>query len=119
MIGRPEFEEYCANLPATTHVVQWGGASVFKVGGKIFAIYSNWDSADQDTISFKASEESFAVMPGQPGITPAKYLARAKWLSINEKAGFDAETVALYLANAHALVVAKLTRQQRKELDLS
>ncbi len=26
------------SLPATTHVVQWGGAHVWKVGGKVFAV---------------------------------------------------------------------------------
>ena len=34
---RSEFDAYCAGLPATTNVVQWGNASVWKVGGKIFA----------------------------------------------------------------------------------
>src|SRR3546814_12828317 len=32
------FNAYCASLPATTHVVQWGGADVWKVGGKVFAL---------------------------------------------------------------------------------
>ena len=29
-----EFNAFCGSLPATTHVVQWGGADVWKVGGK-------------------------------------------------------------------------------------
>ena len=33
-----EYNRYCASLPAATHVVQWGGAHVWKVGGKVFAI---------------------------------------------------------------------------------
>ncbi|MEO9873698.1 MAG: MmcQ/YjbR family DNA-binding protein, partial [Anderseniella sp.] len=33
-----EYDTYCASLTATTHVVQWGGAHVWKVGGKVFAI---------------------------------------------------------------------------------
>ncbi|WP_339832848.1 hypothetical protein [uncultured Parvibaculum sp.] len=33
-----EFNAFCASLPATTYVVQWGGAHVWKVGGKVFAI---------------------------------------------------------------------------------
>ena len=35
---RDEYNAFCASLPATTHVVQWGGADVWKVGGKVFAI---------------------------------------------------------------------------------
>ncbi len=30
--------QYRASLPATPHVVQWGGSDVWKVGGKVFAI---------------------------------------------------------------------------------
>lgn len=32
------FNEFCRSLPATTYVVQWGGAHFWKVGGKVFAI---------------------------------------------------------------------------------
>ena len=37
-----EYNRFCASLHATTHVVQWGGAHVWKVGGKVFAI-GGWD----------------------------------------------------------------------------
>jgi len=36
-----EFNDYCSSLAATTNVIQWGNASVWKVGGKIFAICSH------------------------------------------------------------------------------
>ena len=32
------FNAFCATLPQSTHVVQWGGADVWKVGGKVYAI---------------------------------------------------------------------------------
>ena len=32
-----EYNAFCASLPAASHVVQWGGAHVCKVGGKVFA----------------------------------------------------------------------------------
>ena len=38
-----EFNAFCGGLPATTYVVQWGGAHVWKVGGKVFAI-GGWDT---------------------------------------------------------------------------
>lgn len=37
---RDEFDGYCRSLKATTNVIQWGNSSVWKVGGKIFAICS-------------------------------------------------------------------------------
>ncbi len=38
-----EYNAFCAALPATSHVVQWGGSQVWKVGGKVFAI-GGWRS---------------------------------------------------------------------------
>ena len=47
-----EFNAFCRALPATTHVVQWGGAQVWKVGGKLFAI-GGW-ADDGPAYTFKA-----------------------------------------------------------------
>lgn len=115
MISREDFEAYCFGLPHTTHVVQWGNASVFKVGGKIFAIYSRWDNEDKDIVSFKASEESFRILPEQTGIAPAKYLARAKWVQVSADAGWDVDTFQAYIENAYKLVFAKLPKKVREQ----
>ena len=32
------YNAFCKSLPHTTHVVQWGDADVWKVGGKVFVI---------------------------------------------------------------------------------
>jgi len=118
MLTRSAFEDYCFSLPKVTHVVQWGNASVFKIGGKIFAIYSRWDDADQDIISFKCSDQSFEILPTQEGINPAKYLARAKWVQISANAGWDAETCHAYIAQAYDIISSKLTKKMRAELSL-
>ena len=60
-------------MPATTHVVQWGGSHVWKVGGKVFAI-GGWSEAEP-RFTFKVSDVSFEVLKEQPGLRPAPYLA--------------------------------------------
>ncbi|WP_222872578.1 MmcQ/YjbR family DNA-binding protein [Hankyongella ginsenosidimutans] len=65
-----ELNAFCAALPATTHVVQWGGADVWKVGGKVFVISSTG-------ITFKVSPMSYEVLRQMPGLRPAPYLLRA------------------------------------------
>ena len=35
---REDYDAFCGSLPHATHVVQWGDASVWKIGGKVFAI---------------------------------------------------------------------------------
>ena len=117
MLSRDDFEKICFSLPHTTHVVQWGNASVFKVGGKIFAIYSRWDDEDYDVIGFKASDQSFAILPTQEGIRPAKYLARAKWVQVSHEAGWDDDTFRDYIKNAYQLIFEKLPKKVRTELE--
>lgn len=45
------YNTYCGSLPATTHVVQWGGAHVWKVGGKVFAI-GGWNDGEVSNRNF-------------------------------------------------------------------
>lgn len=118
MISRSEFEAICSALPGTSHVVQWGGASVFKVGGKIFAIQNQWDAPAEPAIAFKVPDESYAMLSEQPGIQPAPYLARAKWVQVSAEAGFTAEDFKAYLTQAHGLIAARLTKKLREELGL-
>jgi len=108
------FETRCLRLPAATKVVQWEGTSVFKVGGKMFAISGGFTSG----YMFKVSNMAYAMLIEHGLARPAPYLARAKWVQlVSNKALPDAELTA-YLTQAHALIVAKLTRKARKELGL-
>ena len=97
-----EFNEFCESLPATTHVIQWGGAHVWKVGGKVFAI-GGWSKGDEKTneeengqpaFTFKTSDLNFDILKEQPGFRPAPYLASRgmKWIQQHDKnAGSDEE----------------------------
>ena len=75
-----EFNEFCDSLPATTHVVQWGGSDVWKVCGKVFAI-GGWDDRE-DAFTFKASAIAYEFLKDEPGLRPAPYLASRgmKWI---------------------------------------
>ena len=111
------FETRCLRLPAATKVVQWEGTSVFKVGGKMFALSGGY-TAESGGYMFKVSNMAYAMLIEHGLARPAPYLARAKWVQlVSNKALPDAELTA-YLAQAHALIVAKLTRKARRELGL-
>lgn len=116
---RDEFDAFCGSLPATTHVVQWGKSSVWKIGGKIFAICSRWGDGDHDRISFKCSEMSFAMLREIPGIIPAPYLARAGWVQIEDPVALPDDDMELYIREAHRIITGKLTRAKRRELGLT
>ena len=115
---REKFDKICAELTSTTHVVQWGGASVWKVGGKIFAICSNWGPASADAIAFKCSDLAYQMLCERDGVGPAPYLARAKWVQVRSNDALSDDDIRAYVVEAHKLIAAKLTRKQRADLGL-
>jgi len=118
-VTREEFDAFCSTLKATTHVQQWGNASVWKIGGKIFAICSKWGAGDHSRISFKCSELTYAILIEQPGIIPAPYLARAGWVQIEAADAMSDQDIKLYIETAYSIIAGKLTKKLRKELRLS
>jgi predicted DNA-binding protein (MmcQ/YjbR family) len=107
---------HCLALPAATANVQWGNDLVFKIGGKMFAAMDAGPGAD--AISFKCDEDGFRLLTELPGIAPARYLARAFWVTVSPLDALPAAHLAAYLARAHALVAARLPRATRRALGL-
>ena len=114
-----DYNSLCASLPQTTHVVQWGGAHVWKVGGKVLAI-GGWNDGEQLFVTFKCSEMAYDILKDQPGCRPAPYLASRgmKWIQRQTSQSMDDDALKDYLGESHRLVVLKLTKQTRKELGL-
>lgn len=114
-----EFNDFCRGLPATTTVVQWGGAHVWKVGGKMF-VFGYWDD-EEPAITFKVSELSYEVLKEQPGLRPAPYLASRglTWIQHYAKPGLSDDELRDYIGEAHAIIAAGLTKTKRKELGLA
>jgi predicted DNA-binding protein (MmcQ/YjbR family) len=119
-VQRPEFDEICAALPATFNVVQWGNASVWKVGdqdaSRVFAIHSKWGQSEG--VVLKPSEMASEIWRGAPGVTLAPYLGRAGWIKIEGHAMTTAELTALISAS-HAINAGKLTKAARVRLQLN
>lgn len=111
---RTGFEAFVLALPATTLVYQWRDDSVAKVGGKIFALFDK----DGGEIWLKVSDMAFNLLPDLPGIRPAPYFARAKWVAILPTAPLSADEMKAYLVEAHRLVATRLTRKIRAALNL-
>lgn len=119
-MNRKHFDDVCGRFSATTHVVQWGDASVWKVGGKMFAIWGEGPKADpRHRVSFKCSDLAYSILTEQEGINPAPYnLYKAKWVQIIGDDVMDDETMAGYLEDAHAAIAAKLPKKLKAELGL-
>jgi predicted DNA-binding protein (MmcQ/YjbR family) len=120
----PDFNAFCASLAHTTHVVQWEGAQVWKVAGKMFAIGSRWDArmpeGDFLNITFKCSPMSYDILKEQDGLRPAPYLASRgmKWIQRTSTSAMDDNALKDYLRESWRLVAAGLPKRVQVELGL-
>lgn len=114
-----EFNAFCASLPVSSHIVQWGGADVWKVAGKVFAI-GRGDLADGPAFTFKTSDSNFHFLSEEPGYRPAPYFAGRgmKWIQYLGSPPAKDEDLKHYLEASHQLVAAGLSRKKRSELGL-
>jgi predicted DNA-binding protein (MmcQ/YjbR family) len=104
----------CRSFPGATEDTKWGADLVFSVGEKMFAVTELDDKAKG--ISFKVDDDRFLELTDRPGIIPAPYLARARWVYIEDlKSISDAEAGAL-LKRSYELVFAKLTKKLQREI---
>jgi len=118
-VTREEFDQFCTSLAHTTHVVQWGGASVWKIGGKVFAI-GGWDGPNLSGVTFKASRHTFELLKDRPGMRPAPYMAARgmTWLQRTGPETLDDDALRDYLHESDRLAAATLTKAKRKDLGL-
>jgi predicted DNA-binding protein (MmcQ/YjbR family) len=117
-----EYQSFCGALKATTHVVQWGGSHVWKVGGKVFAVGGWPKDSEEDVVavSFKCSDIVFEVLRDAPGCQPAPYLASRGmlWIQCYDRSSVSTEELQGHIEASHTLVAAKLTKKLRAELGL-
>ena len=115
-----EFDHFCQSLPETTYVNQWGGAHVWKIGGKMFAV-GGWEKEGKPAITFKTSELNYHFLADKPGYRPAPYLASRgmKWIQQFDDSEPEEDEIIYYLKESYRLVSLGLTKKKQKELGLN
>ena len=104
----------CLGFPHATEQIQWGYDLVFKIGGKMFAI-TPLEPAPV-FLTFKATDESFVELTERPGIIPAPYLARAKWVAMERSDALSPQELSQFLRTSYDLVLAKLPKKTQQSL---
>ena len=104
-----QLRKLCLSLPGTTEQIQWGDDLLFKVGGKMFAV-TRLEPA-KVWLSLKANPENFAELTERPGIIPAPYLARAKWIALESPDAVSDSELSQLLRESYELVRTKLPRK--------
>jgi predicted DNA-binding protein (MmcQ/YjbR family) len=116
---REDYDVFCKSLPHATHIVQWGDASVWKIGGKVFAI-GGWSGGDEFAVSFKCSKTSFAILSELPGLRPAPYLASRGllWMQRIDARSLSDHDLTEYVRQSYAMVLAGLPKRTQAALDV-
>jgi len=120
-----EYNVFCATLPHTSHVVQWGDSDVWKVGTadkfKMFTVGGLGKGEPGFSITFKCGEIAFEFLRDTPGCRPAPYLASRgmKWIQRMTDEGVTDKDLKDYLRESHRLASLNLTNKLQKELGLN
>lgn len=113
-----QIDTFCSKLPAATRTVQWEGVIVFKVGGKMFCLIAPPDHS-VGRICFKCPPEHYEALSLSEGFRPAPYLARAKWVALDDPAFLTPAETKAYIRRAHAVIAAALPKKKQAELGLA
>lgn len=99
--------------------MQWGGCHVWKVADKVFAI-GGWSETEEEAYTIKVSPWAFEVLPEQPGIRPAPYLASRGllWIQHYDKPGLTDQQLKDYIRKSYDLVLQGVSKKKRRELGL-
>src|SRR5919205_3731733 len=97
--------EYCLALPAVTEDVKWGHDLCFSVAGKMFCVAALEGPL---TVSFKVRDEEFDELANSPGMRPAPYVARYKWILVEDVNSLSRKQWAHYVKQSYDLVRTRL-----------
>lgn len=115
-----EYNDYCASLAHSTHVVQWGGSHVWKIGGKVYAIGGANEAGELDRCSFKVSRMGFDILKEQEGLRGAPHLASRgmSWIQRYSDASMSDDELKGYIQDSYVIVGRGLTKKLQRELGL-
>lgn len=104
----------CRTFPGATEDLKWDTRAVYSVGEKMFAMSDH--AVPATGICFKVEDERFLELTDRHGIIPAPYLARAKWVHVEEAKALSDDEAAALLRRAYELIFAKLTRKLQRQI---
>lgn len=111
-----DIEIICDQFAAVTKDIKWQEHLCFNVGGKMFLITT--PDAYPPNASFKVMPEEFEEIASREGFKPAQYLARYKWVHVEDISRLTAKEWQYYARQSYNLVVQKLPGKVKASLGL-
>ena len=105
-------QRICKQFDAVTEDIKWENHLCFNIGGKMFLITA--PDSSPVTASIKTNEEKFNELIERDGIIPAPYLAKHKWVYLDNINRLSSKEWKELLELAYQLVKAKLPKKKKK-----
>jgi predicted DNA-binding protein (MmcQ/YjbR family) len=111
----------CKALPGATYDIKWGKDECYSVGGKMFAVIGpggiyGGPKAAKWSIGFKVEDGRFLELTDVYGIIPAPYMAKHKWVLVQDPKALTDEELKELIGHSHALIVSKLPKKTQAAL---
>jgi predicted DNA-binding protein (MmcQ/YjbR family) len=115
-MDRMALHEFCLSFAGAYEDFPFGDdVSVYKVMGKMFALIPH--DADPTSISLKCDpKEALMLRQMYKSITPGYHLNKEHWNTILVESDIPDELIYDMIEDSYQLVVKKLTKKQRAEL---
>jgi|GEM_PF-274278 len=111
-----EIQQICRKLKGVTEDIKWEDHLCFSVGGKMFLVTA--PDMVPPSASIKVTDEAFEELPLREGFMAAPYMARHKWIRLDDISLWSKKDWQLYLEQAHKLVSDKLPAKTRIQIGL-
>ncbi|MEN0041739.1 MAG: MmcQ/YjbR family DNA-binding protein [Pseudomonadota bacterium] len=112
------FDAICGALPNVTMVIQWRGAHVWKIGGKVFAVGWSQDQSGDTPCPFtiKVDDMALEFLRQEDGVEIAPYFRSPNWLRFHPDCTIADDDLAGYIARSRGLIIEGLPKKRQSEL---
>ena len=110
-----DIQDICKKLPGVTEDIKWGQDLCFCVGEKMFCVAG----LDQKPVSasFKVPDAQFDEVSSRPGFKPAPYVAKYKWVWMDDINRMSKKEWKHYVSQSYELVKGKLPKKVQDKID--
>ena len=106
-----ELRNICLGLVDATEDIKWGHDLCFSIGGKMFLVTSA--DSTPTSASFKVADEDFDELSERKGFKPAPYMARHKWVWVEDINLVGKKEWKQFAGRSYELVKAKLPKKKK------
>ena len=97
----------CKKLAGVTEGIKWGNDLCFMIAEKMFCVIN---LSFPLTIALKVKDNEFEELTSIPGIQPAPYVARYKWILVTDLSKFTKKEWQHYIVQSYELVKSKIPK---------